>query len=143
MVNADDLPDEIVQPLVQFGRALMSHARGHRDRSLAEHEQGVLAAWRGVAPALLEGVLQLATTGLEHTARPVASRCPGCQQRRGVQSQRKRQVQTRLGPIRLKRWASLLGVQPWLEPARPGAVSANEHGSGALAGDVGRNHHVS
>jgi hypothetical protein len=35
MVNADDLPDEIVQPLVQFGRALMSHARGQRDGSFA------------------------------------------------------------------------------------------------------------
>ena len=82
----------------------MSHARAHRDTSLAEHEDGVLAAWRMVAPALLESVLRLATTGLEQTARPVASRCPRCEQRRGVQSQRKRQVQTRLGPIRLKRW---------------------------------------
>jgi hypothetical protein len=104
MVNTDDLPEEIVQPLVQLGRALLSHARAHRDTSLAEHEDGVLAAWRVVAPLLLEGVLQLATTGLEKTARPLASRCPGCEQRRGVQSQRKRQVQTRLGPIRLKRW---------------------------------------
>jgi hypothetical protein len=104
MVNTDDLPDEIVQPLVQFGRALIAHARAHRDSSLAEHEDGVLAAWRMMAPTVLESVLQLATTGLEQTARPLASRCPGCAQRRGVQSQRKRQVQTRLGPIRLKRW---------------------------------------
>jgi hypothetical protein len=104
MVNADDLPQEIVQPLAQLGRALLRHAQAHRDTSLAEHEDGVLAAWRAVAPVLLEGVLQLATTGLEQTARPLGSRCPGCEQRRGVQSQRKRQVQTRLGPIRLKRW---------------------------------------
>src|ERR1700674_1423523 len=82
----------------------MSPARAHRETSLAEHEDGVLAAWRMVAPALLEGVLQLATTGLEKNARPLASRCPGCEQRRGVQLQRTRQVQTRLGPIRLKRW---------------------------------------
>lgn len=104
VMNADDLPEEILQPLVQLGRALLSHARAHRDTSLAEHEDGVLAAWRTVAPVLLEGVLQLATTGLEQTARPLASRCPGCEQRRGVQSQRQRHVQTRLGPIRLKRW---------------------------------------
>jgi sulfur relay (sulfurtransferase) complex TusBCD TusD component (DsrE family) len=103
-VNPDDLPDEIVQPLLQFGRALVTHARAHRDTSLAEHEDGVLAAWRMVAPTLLESVLGLATTGLEKTTRPLASRCPRCEQRRGVQSQRKRQVQTRLGPIRLKRW---------------------------------------
>jgi len=104
MVNADDLPDEIVQPLVQLGRALMTHARAHRDGRLDEHEEGVLAAWRAAAPAVLEAVLQVATTGLEHNARPSTARCPGCQQRRGVQSQRGRQVQTRLGPIRLRRW---------------------------------------
>jgi len=34
----------------------------------------------------------------------LASRCPSCEQRRSVQSQRKRQLQTRPGPIRLKRW---------------------------------------
>ena len=49
-MDSDDLPDEIVQPLLQLGRALMSHARAHRDTSLAEHEDGVLAAWRMVAP---------------------------------------------------------------------------------------------
>jgi YD repeat-containing protein len=103
-VNPDDLPDEIVQPLLRLGRALVTHARAHRDTNLAEHEDGVLSAWRMVAPALLESVLGLATTGLEMTARPLASRCPRCEQRRGVQSQRQRQVQTRLGPIRLKRW---------------------------------------
>jgi len=103
-VNPDDLPDEILQPLLQFGRALMTHVRAHRDTNLIEHEDGVLTAWRRVAPRLLEGVLQLATTGLEKTARPLASRCPGCEQRRGVQSQRKRELQSRLGPIRLKRW---------------------------------------
>jgi hypothetical protein len=103
-VNLDDLPDEIVQPLVQFGSALLEHARAHRDHSLAEHEDGVLAAWRTAAPALLEAVLQLATTGLESNARRIAARCPHCQQRHGVQSRRKRSVQTRLGAIELKRW---------------------------------------
>jgi len=103
-VNPDDLPDEIVQPLAALGRVLLQHTRAHRDRSLAEHEDGVLAALRAAAPALLEAVLQLATTGLEANARPIAARCPRCQQRRGVQSQRTRQVQTRLGPIRLRRW---------------------------------------
>jgi hypothetical protein len=103
-VNIDDLPDEIVQPLVEFGRALLEHARAHRDRSLAEHEDGVLAAWRTAAPALLEGVLQVTTTGLESNARRGTARCPHCQQRHGVQSRRKRSVQTRLGAIELKRW---------------------------------------
>lgn len=100
----EDLPDEIVQPLARFGGALLEHVRAHRDHSLAEHEEGVLGAWRASAPALLEAVLQLATTGLETNARPITARCPHCQQRRGVQSQRKRGVHTRLGPIRLQRW---------------------------------------
>lgn len=100
----NDLPEEIVLPLAQFGSALLEHARAHRDHSLAEHEEGVLAAWRAAAPALLEAVLRLATTGLETNARPLAARCPQCRQRRGVQSLRKRGVQTRLGPIGLKRW---------------------------------------
>jgi hypothetical protein len=68
-VKPEDLPDEILQPLLQFGRALMTHVRAQRDTSLSEHEEGVLAAWCLVAPLLLEGVLQVATTGLEQTAR--------------------------------------------------------------------------
>src|SRR5439155_24080081 len=103
MVNADDLPDEIVQPLAELGRALIAHTRAHRDRSLAEHEDDVLGALRTAAPVLLEAVLQLATTGLASEARPMAARCPRCQQRRGVHSRRRRQVQTRLGPTRLQR----------------------------------------
>jgi sulfur relay (sulfurtransferase) complex TusBCD TusD component (DsrE family) len=103
-VNLDDLPEEIVQPLLQLGRMLVAHALSHRDTSLDGHEDGVLAAWRTVAPVLLEGVLQLATRGLDKSARPLAARCPRCEQRRGVQSHRQRQVQTRLGPIRLRRW---------------------------------------
>jgi hypothetical protein len=103
-VNPNDLPDEIVQPLLELGSALVKHVRGHRDRCLAEHEQGVLTAWRAAAPGLLEAVLHLATPGLELKARPLAARCPRCQQRRGAQSRRARQVQTRLGAIRLQRW---------------------------------------
>jgi hypothetical protein len=103
-MESHDLPAEIVQPLMQLGRVLVTHARAHRDSGLDQHEQGMLAAWRGAAPALLEAVLQMATSGLQDNARPIAARCPGCQQRRSVQSPRGRQVQTRLGPIRLRRW---------------------------------------
>jgi hypothetical protein len=90
MVKFDDLPDEIVQPIARLGAALHEHAPTHRDHSLAEHEQGVLSAWRAVAPGVLEAVLQLATTGLKQQARPVAGRCPRCRQRRRVQSRRTR-----------------------------------------------------
>jgi hypothetical protein len=100
----EDLSEEIVQPLARLGSTLHEQVRAHRDHSLAEREESVLAAWRAVALALLEAVLQLATTGLEHNARRSAARCPRCQQRRGVQSRRKRGVQTRVGPIQLQRW---------------------------------------
>jgi hypothetical protein len=76
MVKFDDLPDEIVQPLARLGTALHEHAQAHRDHNLAEHEEGVLTAWRATAPALLEAVLELATTGLQRQARPVAGHCP-------------------------------------------------------------------
>jgi hypothetical protein len=134
MENTDDLPQEIVQPLVQLGRALLTHVQAHGDTSLAEHEDGVLAAWRTVAPLLLEGVLKLATTGLEKTARPLASRCPGCEQRRGVQSQRKRQVQTRLGPIRLKRWWHHCWkcVRGWSPPDQALGLAPYQHTSTGL-----------
>jgi len=102
-VESADLLNEIVQPLLQLGRAVLAHARAHRDTSLAEYAEGVLGAWRVVAPMLLEGVLQVATSGLEDNARPIVARCPGCQQRRSVQSRRRRHVQIRLGPIRLQR----------------------------------------
>ena len=43
-INTDDLTPEIVQPLVELNIALVTHARAHRDRSLAEHEDSLLAA---------------------------------------------------------------------------------------------------
>jgi hypothetical protein len=55
-MNLHDLPDEIVQPLLRFGSALLEHVRAHRDHSSAEHENGVLGAWRAAAPAILEAV---------------------------------------------------------------------------------------
>ena len=103
-MSTNDLPDEIVQPLLRLGSVLQKHAEAHRDHSLADHEEGVLVALRTAAPALLEAILQLCTTGLETNARPMAARCPRCQERRGVQSRRSRQVQTRLGAIRVQRW---------------------------------------
>ena len=52
-----DLPAEMVPALERFARALTAHVGGQRDASLAAHEQGVLAVWRGVSAALLTGVV--------------------------------------------------------------------------------------
>jgi hypothetical protein len=65
---------------------------------------------------LLEAVLQLATTGLEHSARPLAAQCPGCQQRRGVQSLRKTWgTDTRRSDSIEAVVAPLLAMRSWLE----------------------------
>jgi hypothetical protein len=134
-VNTDDLPEQIVQPLVEFGRALLVHSRARGERSLAEHEAGVLAAWRAAAPAMLEAVLQLTTSGLEANARPLAARCPGCQQRRGVQSRRTRQIQTRLGAIRLQRWwhQCWACARGWSPPDRALGLKPHQQTSDGLA----------
>jgi hypothetical protein len=110
-------------------------------------KEAVLAALRTAAPVLLKAVLQLATTGLENNARPIAARCPHCQQRRGVHSRRTRHVQTRLDPARLKRslnhcWACARG---WSPPDRVLAwpLSADQYGSGALGRAAWGGHHLS
>ncbi len=98
-----DLPLEMLPALLELGHALQGHARAHPDAPLEVQEQGVLDAWRRLAPRFLEAVLRHATTGLDPQARPVQARCPRCQQRRPVHARRTRQVQTRLGPLRLER----------------------------------------
>ena len=115
-VNSDDLPDEIVQPLFELGRRLLEHVRAHRDHSLAEHEDGVLAAWRIVAPVLLEGVLRSHDRTGEHCAadRSAMSRLPGAT-RRAVAAQ------ARGTDAAWTDWdqavvAPLLALRPWLEP---------------------------
>ncbi len=102
-MRTDDLPETMLAPLLELARALLEHARSHRDQPLARHEQAVLEAWRAAAPAVLAATVQQATTGLDPTQRPVSARCAGCAQRRPVQSRRRRQVQTQLGPITVER----------------------------------------
>jgi hypothetical protein len=98
-----DLPLEMLPALLELGRALQVHARAHPDAPLDVQEQGVLDAWRRLAPRFLEAVLRRATSGLDPQARAARARCPRCQQRQPVHARRTRQVQTRLGPIRLER----------------------------------------
>ncbi|HYW86892.1 MAG TPA: hypothetical protein VFB50_03935, partial [Chloroflexota bacterium] len=86
----------------------------------------MLDALRRAAPRLLQSVLTSATSGLAPTARRVQARCPGCQQRRPVQSRRARHVQTRLGAISIER--------PWhhCEPCGHG-WSPSDHALGLVA----------
>jgi hypothetical protein len=92
MVNADDLPQEIIQPLAHPGRALLAHTQAHGDTSLAEHEDGVLAAWRTVAPVLREGGVSGATFSLRRYA---ASKCDG----EAVDAARQNRRRSRVGGV--------------------------------------------
>jgi len=93
----------MIPMLLALGRALGEHVREHRDASLKVHEQGLLEALRLVAPRLLETMVTGVRSGLDARTRPVKARCPSCQQRRLVQSRRTRQLQTRVGPMRIER----------------------------------------
>jgi hypothetical protein len=126
-MNPDqDFPAEIVRPPVRFGKKAAEARARCRDDSLTVHEYGVLRRCAQPAPVLPEVVLQLVTSGLENNARPVAAGCARGQQRRGVQSHRRRQVQRRLGTIGL----SGGGITAWRvvrAGVRPTSRSASRH----------------
>jgi hypothetical protein len=80
-------------------------------------------------------MLTSATGGLNATARAVQARCPGCQQRRPVQSRRTRQLQTRLGAIRIERpWHHCRGCgHGWSPSDQALGLAAYQQTSSGLA----------
>lgn len=107
MLAIDAHPPEIVPAVTAFATALTQHVRQHPNATLAEHEQGVLDAWRAHAPAVLTGVVQASTASLGSAVvgRGLAAACAGCSKRRRPQSRksRRRTVLTRLGAVTLQR----------------------------------------
>lgn len=103
MCVCDDLPTPIVTVVHRLVQRLVAHVREHHDADLAAQEQGLLAAWRAEAGALLSAVVQVATTGANPQQRPPRSLCPHCGQGCAAERWRPRQVQTRLGVLRLRR----------------------------------------
>ena len=93
------LPVTMVARLTEVGATLVQWAADYRDAPLAEQETAVLTAVRAALPALLEAVVQLSVSALDPGVRWVARRCPHCDRRVRVQSLRRRQVQTRCGPL--------------------------------------------
>jgi hypothetical protein len=97
------LPPAMVAGLEALGAELVSWAQAHRDSTLADQEQAVLARVRAALPGLLGAVLTLSTRKLDPGLRRTPERCPGCGQRCRVQSWRPRHVSTICGRVEWER----------------------------------------
>lgn len=144
MCVCDDLPEPIVPAVHRLVQRLANHVRTHRDRSLAEHEQGVLEAWRAEAGAVLSALIGCTTTGADERQRPPRRLCPRCSQGCRAERWRPRQVRTGVGEMAFRRtvyacprchhrWAAAdqtLGLAP--RQQRSARVAAWEAQLGAL-----------
>ncbi len=81
----------------------MSWAQDHRDSTLADQEQAVLARVRAALPALLGAVVTLSTRQLDPGLRGLPQQCPTCGKRRRVQSWRRRRLTTICGRVAWER----------------------------------------
>ena len=97
------LPPAMVAGLEALGTALVSWAETHRDSTLADQEQAVLARMRAALPTLLAAVLTLSTRKLDPGLRRTPEQCPTCGQRCRVQSWRCRQMTTVCGRVTWER----------------------------------------
>jgi len=79
------LPPAMVAGLEALGTELVSWAETHRDSTLAEQEQAVLARVRAALPGLLAAVLTQSTRQFDPGMRRTPAPCPTCGQRCRVQ----------------------------------------------------------
>ncbi len=103
MCVCDDLPAAIVPALHRLVQRVLQHLASHHDGPLTAHEDGLLAAWRAEAGALLSAVVAVSTVGADASQRPPRSACPQCGRGTAADRWRPRQVQTRLGLLRVRR----------------------------------------
>lgn len=96
-------PAGIVAVAQELAASLWTWARTHRQATLAEHEQGVLALIRQrMGPAL--GATLTAALELDHpAARRLREPCPSCGQRRKPHARRQRALLSVCGTARLTR----------------------------------------
>lgn len=97
------VPSEIVARLLALAEALTTWASEHRDASLAEQEQAVLAVVRAALPDLLGALVRLTSSALDPGVRGVRRRCPHCGTRARVDQWRTRQVRTVCGLVAIAR----------------------------------------
>lgn len=128
------LPVTMLTDLTTLAQTLVAWAEQHRDASLEEQEQAVLAAVRTALPSLLSAVVQRSTRDLDARQRLGRRSCPRCQQFCRVQSWRPRRIQTVCGVLHLNRpWFTCQRCRHGFSPVdavlglRPGA-----HLSGGL-----------
>jgi len=115
---SDHLPGPIVARATQLGMDLAGWAQTHRDRPLAEQEQGVLDLVREALPDLLTAVLQASTASLNAQQPRLRERCPRCAARVQRQSWRTRRVESICGPVRIERpWYACRGCAHGWSPA--------------------------
>lgn len=100
---SEALPNPIVRVLEELTHALLSVTQREVDGPLALLEQEVLAAVRGVLPALLGAVVRLSQRSLWSCGAAREWSCPSCGEACGVQSWRPRTVVTVCGPLPMER----------------------------------------
>ncbi len=94
------IPDEIVACAQELAASPGVWCEQGRDRTLAEHEDAVLARVRAVLPRLLGGVLRAATSGLDPRLARARQACPACGRKAAPwEAARARTVETRCGTV--------------------------------------------
>ena len=104
------IPEQIVAAVAALAESLATWCEEGRDGRLEQHEAAVLERVRQVLPALLEAVVEVATSELAPRVRQARSTCPGCGRRVKPHQERTRQVLTQCGPVTIER--------PWYTCAR-------------------------
>jgi hypothetical protein len=100
---SEALSTAILSHLTNLATELMVWSREHRDATLADQEQAVLEAVRGMLPKLLEMVLRDCTSAVRLPLSRWRQQCPSCGKLGGLHQWRERQVATRCGSIRFER----------------------------------------
>lgn len=98
------LPEKIVAVVEALAEDLADWCVEGRDRTLAAHEEAVLARVRAVLPLILRAVVEHATSGLDVRLSRARDACPRCERKVGPHGKpRQRQVATQCGTVTLER----------------------------------------
>jgi hypothetical protein len=97
------IPEQIVAAVSELAESLATWCEEGRDGRLEQHEAAVLERVRQVLPALLEAVVEVATSGLAPRVRDSRAACPRCGRRVRPHQERPRRVLTQCGPVTIER----------------------------------------